>query len=65
MAYTKDCSNVVANEDPIIHDIIRFKEVIFNVLVGDVINLEEEMSIVQSTTIVHSTYTLKMIIALS
>jgi len=37
------CSNTVVDEDPIIRDIMRSKEVTTNVLVGDVINLEEEL----------------------
>ncbi|RHN55635.1 hypothetical protein MtrunA17_Chr5g0420001 [Medicago truncatula] len=36
-------ANIVADEDPIIRDIMRSKEVTTNVLVGDVINLEEEL----------------------
>lgn len=36
-------SKTVAYEDPIILDIIRSKEVTTNVMVGDVINLEEEL----------------------
>jgi len=40
----KDCIKVAAEEDPIILDIIRSKEVVTSVLVGDVINLEKELS---------------------
>jgi hypothetical protein len=40
--HAQGCS-VVVDEDPIILDIMRSKEVTTNVLVGDVINLEEEL----------------------
>jgi hypothetical protein len=38
-------SKAVANEDPLIVDIIRSKEVETSVLVGDVLNIEEELSL--------------------
>jgi hypothetical protein len=38
-------SKAVANEDPLIIDIIRSKEVETSVLVGDVLNIEEELSL--------------------
>jgi len=41
--HIQGCSNIVFDEDPIIRDIMRSKEVTTNVLVGDVINLEEEL----------------------
>ena len=41
--HVQGCSNTVVDEDPIIRDIMRSKEVTTNVLVGDVINLEEEL----------------------
>ena len=37
------CSKTMADEDPIILDIMRSKEVTTNVLVRDIINLEEEL----------------------
>jgi hypothetical protein len=39
-----DCSKVVADEDPLITDIIRSKEVATSVLVGDILNFEDELS---------------------
>jgi len=40
----KNCSKVVTYDDPIILDISRSKKVETDVLVGDVINLEKELS---------------------
>jgi hypothetical protein len=39
-----NCSNVVADVDPLIIDIIRSKEVDASVLTRDVLNIEEELS---------------------
>jgi len=39
--HVQGCSNIVVDEDPIIRDIMRFKEV--TTYAGDVINLEEEL----------------------
>ncbi|KAK2362745.1 hypothetical protein QL285_087780 [Trifolium repens] len=38
------CSNTVAFEDPLILDLLKSKEVVANELVGDVLNLGEELS---------------------
>jgi hypothetical protein len=39
-----DCSKIVPDEDPIIFDIISSKEVATSVLVGDILNHEEELT---------------------
>jgi predicted RND superfamily exporter protein len=39
----QDRSKIMADEDPIILDIMRYKEVTTNVFAIDVINLEEEL----------------------
>jgi len=42
--HAQGCSNIVVDEDYTILDIMRSKEVTTDMLVGDVINFEEELN---------------------